>query len=101
MQKKTIIKAIQKIISKHGTFSNADINGEASPVIGSLGRVTQYAEIFEENSVEAYMYIVGEENEIDTDTIAYEDLSKEVLEEILRLAENYEADCLQTEKRIS
>jgi hypothetical protein len=38
------------------------------------------------------------EDEYDMD---YEDLDKDTLEEILLLAEMWEAECLQTEKRIS
>jgi hypothetical protein len=36
-----------------------------------------------------------------TYTVSYEDLSKDALEEILTLAEQYEADQIKTEKRCS
>jgi lysylphosphatidylglycerol synthetase-like protein (DUF2156 family) len=41
------------------------------------------------------------EQEVNSESIAYEDLPKDALEEILMLADNWEADELKTEKRIS
>lgn len=100
MQKRTLIKNINKIIVKFGSFTTADVEADSSPCIASLGKDThQLAEAFGEHKVTAITYI--HETEVDEDYISYQDLSKDVLLEILRLAEDWEAECLQTEKRIS
>lgn len=98
MQKRTIIKRIKAIISEWGGFTCADVEATSSPVIKTLGKDTcQLAERFEKDKVEAVIYV--HESETDEDYISYEDLEKDVLDEILILAEQWEAICLKTEKR--
>lgn len=100
MQKKTIIKRIRKIIVEFGSFTVADVEAESSPCIASLGKDThQLLEEFGEHKATALTYV--HETVVDEDYISYEDLDKDVLEEILLLAEMWEAEQLQTEKRIS
>lgn len=100
MQKRTVIKNINKIIVKFGSFTTADVEADSSPCIASLGKDThQLLEEFGEHKVTALTYV--HETVVDEDYIKYEDLDKDVLEEILLLAEMWEAECLQTEKRIS
>jgi hypothetical protein len=97
-QKRTLIKKIQAIIREWGGFSTADVEATSSPVIKTLGKDTcQLAERFELYKVEAVIYV--HDNETDTDYIAYKDLDRDTLEEILYLAENWEAECLQDEDR--
>lgn len=68
--------------------------------IVTLGKDThQLLEEFGEHKVTALTYV--HETVVDEDYIKYEDLSKDILEEILLLAETWEAESLQTEKRIS
>jgi len=98
MQKNAIIKNIKAIIEKFGSFTTADVEAESSPVIATLGKDTcQLAETFNLHKVTAVTYV--HETETNEDFILYEDLKKDVLEDILRLAENYEADQLKTLKR--
>jgi hypothetical protein len=98
-EKENVIEAIRKIIERHGDFSIADVEGESSPLINSMGKDNvQLAERFYLNSVDAITYV--HETEVSDDSISYRDLDVDVLEEILTLAQNYEADSLQTEKRI-
>jgi hypothetical protein len=98
-EKENVIQAIRKIIERHGGFSIADVEGESSPLINSMGKDNvQLAERFYLNSVDAITYV--HETEVSDDSIPYRDLDVDVLEEILTLAQNYEADSLQTEKRI-
>ena len=98
MQKRTIIKKIKAIISEWGSFTVADIQANSSPVIKTLGKDTcQLAERFELHKVEAILYV--HENETDSNYISYENLDKDVLEEILSLAEDWDAECVRTEKR--
>lgn len=99
MEKTELINQIQRIIINFGEFTIADVEADGSPVINSLGNAHIYAEEFGEHKVTAVLYV--NDMETDEDYITYEDLSKDVLQEILFLAEIWEAQELQTEKRIS
>lgn len=100
MKKQTIIKDIQRIIKEFGEFSTADIEAGSSPVVNSFGKDSfELAERFSFSKVSVISYV--HETEVDDRDVNYEDLSIEVLEEILTLAEDYEASEIQTEKRIS
>jgi type II secretory pathway component PulL len=100
MQKRTIIKKIKTIIKEFGSFTTADVQAESSPNVASLKGINQLVESFNQNNVEVVTYDRNDD-EIDTDIMNYEELSKDVLEEILYLAEIFEAEEIQTEKRIS
>lgn len=98
MQKRTIIKKIKAIIEKHGIgaeqdkcLTSAEMELESSLCIASLGSTNQLAEIFGLHKVTAITYDKQDE-EIDEDYISYEDLTKDILEEILSDLENYEVD---------
>jgi hypothetical protein len=99
MQKKTIIKNIKRIINEYGSFTVADVEYESSPVIASFGKDTHVlAERFD-SSVTGVTYV--HETEVDENEYEYDELPKDVLEEILSIAENYETDQQKTLKRIS
>ena len=100
-QKKEIISQIKNIIENYGSFSTYDLNADSSPVIGTLGSAFMLAERFELNGVDGYLYLNGDENERDIEFILYENLSMDCLEEILSMAQSYEAEEMKTEKRIS
>lgn len=103
MQKKTIIKKIKAIITNYGSFDIAEVNLENSPCVTAPGNHTHLAEYFTVDKVKVNVYapagISGDP--IDDYEMDYEDLSKEVLEEILENAELYEVDQEKTLKRIS
>ena len=97
MQKRTIIKNIKRIIDNYGSFSVAEVEGESSPLINSMGKDSHVlAERFG-SSVTGVTYV--HETETDENEYEYEDLSKDTLEEILYLAELYETDQEKTLKR--
>ena len=104
MQKKTMINRINAIIKEHGSFSIGELEHvDCSPCVGELGRYVGLVEEFSVGKAQVNVYMPSgfssdPEDEYDMD---YEDLDKDVLEEILLLAEMWEAECLQTEKRIS
>jgi hypothetical protein len=100
MQKRTVIKNINKIITEFGSFTTGDVQAESSPCINSMANSTQLAEKFYVDKADTILYD-KKGNEIDEDVVYYKDMEKDVLEEILFLAEQYEADQIQTEKRIS
>jgi len=99
MQKRTLIKKIQAIIKEFGAFTTADVQAVSSPIIASLGEVSQLAERFTHDKVVAITYD-KRGDEIDEDNISYHDLTKDVLEDIYQLAENWEVECLQDEDRL-
>lgn len=104
MQKKTIIKRIRKIISEFGGFQIGELDGvETSPCVGSLGNYVGLAEGFNRSGIEVSVYMPSgfSSDAEDEYTLTYEELNKDILEEILLLCEQYEAEQIQTEKRIS
>jgi hypothetical protein len=98
MKNQELINKIEKIILTHGAFTTADVEANSSPVIQSLGSTHLLAEQFWQHKVTAVLYV--NDMETNEEYIFYEDLSEDVLEEILFLCEQWEADELQTEKRI-
>lgn len=107
MQKRTIIKRIQKIIQEWGAFGSGEVEGSMgetySPCVNSMGGLVGMAEYFNLNNIVVYVY---EPESFSSDPIhtysePYEKLSKDVLLEILDIAEAYDVDQWKTEKRIS
>ena len=98
MQKRTIIKRIKKIINEFGGFDVNEIGAESSPCVGELGNYVGLAEYFNPTNVQVNVYIPsGFSSDPEDDyNVDYEDLDKDVLQEILFLAEMWEAEQLQT-----
>jgi glycine betaine/choline ABC-type transport system substrate-binding protein len=98
MQKRTIIKRIKAIIENIGVTTNADMELGSSPVFNSIGEHTcQLVERYGHHKVDVVTYV--HDNETDEDYVSYEDLEKELLEEILFNLENYEVDLDKTLER--
>jgi len=96
------IRYVNKVIKNHGEFSTFDVEAEDSPTVTNLGNVMQLAEDFHEGYATCTTYI-GSREESQQD-VSYEDLLKIdpfILEHIASLAENWEAESLKTEKRVS
>lgn len=98
-QKRTIIKKIKEIIREWGSFTIADVQASSSPCIASMKGATQLAESFNYEGVEAVTYELKHDEEIDSTKILYKDLDKDVLEEILYLAQDWDAICYKDESR--
>jgi hypothetical protein len=104
MQKRTMINSINKIIKEHGSFSIGELEHvDCSPCVGELGSYVGLAEVFNIGKAQVNVYMPSgfssdPEDEYDMN---YMDMEKYIVEEILRLSEIWEAECLQTEKRIS
>ena len=98
MTKKAIIKKIQAIIKEHGSFTTADVMADSSPSVGALKGINQLAESFYFDNAEIVTYDRNDD-EIDSERMDYEEMKKDVLEEILALAETHEAESLQDEDR--
>jgi hypothetical protein len=104
MQKRTIIRKINRIIENYGTFSIGEVDGFGDGIlVNEMGNLVALAEDFKQDNLTAYIY---ESDSFSSDSISdyelnYQELSKELLEEILTLAEAYETDQEKTLKRIS
>lgn len=104
MEKTEIIKRITDIIKNFGCFSVGELEHETNGVVvGELGKFVGVAEFFNEDHADVNVYEPSSfsSDEIDSYEERYEDLSEEVLQEILLICEHWEAEQLQTEKRIS
>lgn len=97
MTTKQTIQSIRGIIALHGFFSVADVEANSSPVISSLWHSALLAEAFYEGGVEANLY--SGDNLVDEDFIEYENLPTDTLDDILSLAQDWEAICIKAQSR--
>ena len=98
-QREENIKRIKDVILTWGATSCVERERDHSPSLNSLagGRVCELVEQFHADGVETVVY--DDQTEVDWNTYKYEELSDEVLDEILEIIDDYEADMLKTEKR--
>ena len=103
MQKKTIIKKIKRVITEWGAFGSGEVPMGNGVSMGTMGDLVAIGEYFNSKTIEVQVFDTGSmsSDSIHTYEVSYEDLSADILAEILELVEQYEADQLQTEKRIS
>ncbi len=104
MTKQETIDRIKKILSVEGCFWVGELETEpAGIVVGELGKFVGIAEYFSEDFTEVNIYEPSSmsSDEVDTYDAKYEDLNEDVLQEILMLVEQREAENVRTEKRIS
>jgi hypothetical protein len=93
------IAYIKKVLGEWGSTSCCELERDHSPSMNSLagGRVCELIEQFHVNEVETVVY--DDQNEVDWNTYTYEELSDDVIDEIVEIMEDYETDMLKTEKR--
>jgi hypothetical protein len=103
MVKHKKIKKIQAIIERYGTFSIGEVEGANGICVNEMGKFVALAEYFGTTNVEVKIYEPSSfsSDEIDSYELGYSELTFEVLEEILFVAELYETDQEKTLKRIS
>lgn len=103
MKKEKIIKQIKSIIEKHETFSIGEVEGANGICVNGMGNLVAVAEYFNGTTIEVNIYDANSfsSDPIDDYELTYEELDKEILEQILFVAELYEADQEKTLKRIS
>ena len=97
MEKENIIKKIKTIIELYGSFGIGEVQSDCAPLINEMGNLVALGEYFDYN-VTVYIYDPFISDAIDSYEIAYEQLSIEVLKEILELAEQYEVNQEETLK---
>jgi hypothetical protein len=104
MEKQELINRITDIIKKNGCFSVGELEYETNGVVvGELGKFVGVAEFFNEDHADINVYEPSSfsSDEVDSYEKQYEDLSEDVLSEIHFICEQWEAECIRTEKRIS
>jgi hypothetical protein len=104
MTKEETISEIKKLLSTYGCFALGELdNFDSSPCVGSIGSVVGLIEYFTEDYVEVNVYHTNSfsSDAIETYEELYENLSEDILDEIYFLCQEYEAQTLKTEKRIS
>jgi hypothetical protein len=105
MRKPTIIKHIKRIIEEWGAFGSGEVEGSLgetySPCVNSMGGLVALAEYFNLNEVEVNVYDPESfsSDAMHTYTVSYEDLSKDALEEILDLCDQYDVNNFKTKQR--
>lgn len=87
--KSEIIRKIRELIAKHGMLTTAELEMGSSPVYSSAGK-DQFTliERFRQLDVVAVSYV--HEQETDEEDVPYEDLSIDVLKEILEALDYYD-----------
>ena len=104
MEKLELIKCITDILKNYGCFSIGEVEeGDLSVAVGSLGGIVGLAEYFTEDYCEVNVYDPSSfsSDPFDTYEEKYEALSEDVLSEVLYVCEQWEAECIRTQKRIS
>jgi hypothetical protein len=93
------IAYIKKVIGEWGATSCCELERDHSPSMNSLagGRVCELVEQFNIKGVETVVY--DDQNEVDWNSYDYEELNDDIIDEIVSIMEDYEADMLKTEKR--
>jgi hypothetical protein len=103
-KKQVIIKSIKNTLGVEGCFSVGELDGEDQSItIGTLGNYVGLIEYFTEDYVEVNVYEPRSTSSdaIDSYTLFYEDLEEDILGDVLLLCEQWEAQNIKTEKRIS
>jgi len=96
LQKK--IEYINKVIDEHGEFTIQNLENEVGVGLSITGDIRTVVERFYKNSADVIVY--RNDEPIDDVNTPYTELA-DVIDEIVYLAEQYEAQELQTKKRIS
>lgn len=92
------IKEIKRIITEWGATTTTKLKLSIVPYLHSTDKTTvQVAEGFNVNDVYAVTYRNGQEVEIDT--IPYENLTNETIDEIYNIIEDYDVDMVKTMDR--
>lgn len=102
-ERATKIASIKRIIGGWGETTTSELELGSSPCLASIGtnknNVSQLVEHFYADHVEVVTY--QGEHELEWNTVPYEELPDEIIDEIDEIISDYEADMLRTEKRIS
>ena len=99
--KEAIIRKIQAIVKEFGSFTTANIQASCDVSILTIGNHIHLASRFYYDKADVEVYEDGGENEIDEYDLNYWDMDIDTLTEVLEYANQWEAECLQDEDRLS
>lgn len=94
------IEQIKTIIQRWGETSSSELMLDSSPCIETVGNtpnVSMLVETYRERTCEVVTYV--HDGEVDSNTVSYDELPEDVLDEIVAIMEDYDADMDKTEKR--
>jgi hypothetical protein len=97
--KNKLIKKIKNILLNHGSFNIGELDYyDSIPCINSSGNIVCLADYFTENYVKVCVYHTNSSNtdSIDEYQEIYENLTDEVLKEILIICQQWECKSLNT-----
>lgn len=96
-EKNKKIAYIKKVLGEWGETSCCELELDHSPSLNSLagGRVCELVEQFYVEGVETVVY--DDDLELDWNKYAYDELPDDVLDEIVEIMEDYEANMLEAE----
>lgn len=87
-KKEKLIEKIRTIIKEWGSFDTSDVQATSSPVYNTMGKDSSaLIERFNLDDVDIVMYV--HETETGEDSVEYDKLDTDTLEEILELAKEY------------
>jgi hypothetical protein len=94
MQKKTIIKKIKRVITEWGAFGCGEVPMGNGVTINSMGDLVAIGEYFNSKTVWVEVFDTGSSSSdsIHTYEVSYEDLSADILAEILELVVQYASE---------
>lgn len=90
------IKEIDTIVTDYGSFTPSEINA-GNPVINVIGKHSVIVERINAGDVDTCEYIEGVE--VREGTLAYEELTNDLVDEIYELVLQYQVDCEKAIKR--
>ena len=91
------IRFIKRVLNDFGNTSCCELELDHSPSLNSMCDICELVEQFNANSVESIVY--NDEIELEYNNYAYEDLSEDIIDEIVFIMEEYEAASLKDEER--
>jgi hypothetical protein len=100
MNKEEKIADIKRIIKNWGSTTTSELELCSSPCIMSTGNktnVSQLVEGFNADDVDVISYV--NETEVSDDSLEYEELSDDIIDEIHSIILDYEVDCEKAMKR--
>ena len=88
MKKADLIARIKEVIKAYGDFSVSDVEADYSPCVNTMGNLVALAEGFTPTMVEINVYEPEgfSSDSMQTYTLEYNELTKEILQEIYNLA---------------
>ena len=97
------IRFIKRVLNDFGGTTCGELALDHSPSLNSMGDISELIDAFNPDGVESIVYFINyvldDEIELEYNNYAYEDLSEDIIDEIVFIMEEYEAASLKDEER--